>query len=522
MKRFYHSEKETYRKNVKYRVYKINTQNNSTSYFYELKKTRMIKKLLSLKHWHINPLFLAHKKSGFTMIAFYKNRLLLIFFTFLFGSLFSQKKILTEKQIDSVYISIVTDKLFNDRGITKVLELYNKAKQANYVNGQIKTLYRLAELESGLSNYTKSLDYINILKPLALSNENYEYYVNALCIESKNFYCDKNYTQSLKILNQAKIYIPNIENIEAKRKAKIDVNIYKYFTFQISKIPEKSYRDSMIVTSKKVCAESFLLKDKKIRANRLLFSSTWAAQPLIDLDRLAEANKYLKIGESQLKLMDENSYAVADFYEAKGDFEFKNNKKNINSSITHYLKSLKICNSIGYDGRLKTLYPKIAEAYGITKNYEKKLYFLEKHRKLRDKLDNLSNNSLNDFKQKAYETKDNSTTNNIVVVSILLIAFVLVLLILYYTYFKKNSTKKELKEEIKSENKIDSSPAKKLISLLFEDEKAFYLAFNETYPNFSKKLLQINPTIKPSDVEFCALIKLNLETKEIASLKKCQ
>ena len=91
---------------------------------------------------------------------------------------------------------------------------------------------------------------------------------------------------------------------------------------------------------------------------------------------------------------------------------------------------------------------------------------------------------------------------------------------MYYTYFKKNSTKKELKEEIKSENKIDSSPAKKLISLLFEDEKAFYLAFNETYPNFSKKLLQINPTIKPSDVEFCALIKLNLETKEIASLKK--
>ncbi len=457
---------------------------------------------------------------------FYKKYSILIFALVQFGVFFSQEKKLSEKQIDSVYKSISIDKLFNNNGIAKATKLYYQAKQSNYINGQIKTLYRLAELESGLLNYSKSTDYINILKPLAISAENYEYYINALCIESKNFFYDKNYTQSLKTLNQAKNYVPKIGNTEGRKKASIDINIYKYFTFQNSKIPADSYRDSMIATSKKVCAESFLLKNKKVRTNRLLFSSTWVALPLIEQNRLVEAEKYLKIGEAQLKSIAENSYAVADYYEAKGNFELKKDKNNANSAIENYLKCLKICNAIGYDGRLKTLYPKLAEAFGATKNLEKKLYYLEKDQKLRDSLDQKSSENINEFKQKAYNTKEElnkeSKTSKKLLIFIILIILAVLSLGIYYLYQKRKFGKKETIKEDDFDHKIDSrlSSAQKLISLLYEDEKAFYLAFNETYTDFSEKLLKLNPNIKSSDVEFCALIKLNLETKEIASLKK--
>ncbi len=64
------------------------------------------------------------------------------------------------------------------------------------------------------------------------------------------------------------------------------------------------------------------------------------------------------------------------------------------------------------------------------------------------------------------------------------------------------------------------TPVSTLLKLLQEDSISFYIVFLEEYPHFSEKLLKINPTIKPSDIEFCAYIKLNLETKQIAKFKK--
>lgn len=63
-------------------------------------------------------------------------------------------------------------------------------------------------------------------------------------------------------------------------------------------------------------------------------------------------------------------------------------------------------------------------------------------------------------------------------------------------------------------------PVSTLLRLLNEGSTSFYIAFLETYPDFSEKLLRINLAMKFSDIEFCAYIKLNLETKQIAQLKK--
>lgn len=63
-------------------------------------------------------------------------------------------------------------------------------------------------------------------------------------------------------------------------------------------------------------------------------------------------------------------------------------------------------------------------------------------------------------------------------------------------------------------------PISTLLKLLNEDYNSFYIAFLEAYPDFSEKLLKINPALKFSDIEFCAYIKLNLETKQIAQFKK--
>lgn len=72
----------------------------------------------------------------------------------------------------------------------------------------------------------------------------------------------------------------------------------------------------------------------------------------------------------------------------------------------------------------------------------------------------------------------------------------------------------------KMKDSINKTSVSYYIHLLKEDNDSFYLQFLENHPYFREKLLKINPTLKSSDIEFCAYIKLNLETKQIAQLKK--
>ena len=49
-----------------------------------------------------------------------------------------------------------------------------------------------------------------------------------------------------------------------------------------------------------------------------------------------------------------------------------------------------------------------------------------------------------------------------------------------------------------------------------KDDPGFMFAFEKLYPDFSDKLLQIDSNLTKSEIEFCALLKLNLSTKKIA------
>ena len=50
----------------------------------------------------------------------------------------------------------------------------------------------------------------------------------------------------------------------------------------------------------------------------------------------------------------------------------------------------------------------------------------------------------------------------------------------------------------------------------------FLEAFYKAYPGFLEKLKAINESIVPTEMEFCALLKLNIPTKEIARYKNIE
>ena len=58
-----------------------------------------------------------------------------------------------------------------------------------------------------------------------------------------------------------------------------------------------------------------------------------------------------------------------------------------------------------------------------------------------------------------------------------------------------------------------------LLQMLEQRDPAFMNYFDEMFPGFSKKLLEINPQIVQSEIEFCSLLKLKISTKDIARYK---
>ncbi|MDR3008260.1 MAG: hypothetical protein LBV59_10025 [Sphingobacterium sp.] len=55
-----------------------------------------------------------------------------------------------------------------------------------------------------------------------------------------------------------------------------------------------------------------------------------------------------------------------------------------------------------------------------------------------------------------------------------------------------------------------------LIALAKNNDAEFLALFNEIYPEFVASLKTINPKIRSSELEFCALTFLNFSTKHIA------
>ncbi|SFU42597.1 hypothetical protein SAMN05216480_10390 [Pustulibacterium marinum] len=76
---------------------------------------------------------------------------------------------------------------------------------------------------------------------------------------------------------------------------------------------------------------------------------------------------------------------------------------------------------------------------------------------------------------------------------------------------KKLPVEPEETEQEKLANNYDS-----LIEMIKKDDPAFLSHFENIYPDFRNKLLELNPELTISEIKFCALLKLNIPTKQIA------
>ncbi|WP_372745823.1 LuxR family transcriptional regulator [Lutibacter sp.] len=86
---------------------------------------------------------------------------------------------------------------------------------------------------------------------------------------------------------------------------------------------------------------------------------------------------------------------------------------------------------------------------------------------------------------------------------------------------KKNEVLNNVKKELKSTHSSKVNNAIKLIDLNINntsDWKYFEKAFNNADKDFLEKIKMLHPDLSPNDLRFCAYLRLNLTSKEIAPL----
>ena len=91
-------------------------------------------------------------------------------------------------------------------------------------------------------------------------------------------------------------------------------------------------------------------------------------------------------------------------------------------------------------------------------------------------------------------------------------------------YKSKYTETAAIQEELQNkEKKIENLEIKmsdlhqEVTELARKNESNFYPRFLDLFPDFEKKLLEINPKLTNSELQFCALLKLNFSSKEIAA-----
>jgi|SRR5690554_2443755 len=116
------------------------------------------------------------------------------------------------------------------------------------------------------------------------------------------------------------------------------------------------------------------------------------------------------------------------------------------------------------------------------------------------------------------EKKDRKTSSFLYF--FLSIIFVILMVILFFVIKKNKLLAEQEKKNTQFLEEFSKNPSRedysKLIDLLKSNDPAFMFYFEKTFPDFSEKLLNVNLELSNLDIEFCALLKLKIATKDIA------
>lgn len=475
-----------------------------------------------------------------------------IFFLFvLLGNLmYAQTNTAQIKSIDSLFETTQSKSAYLDKGSKEILrictEVYYRSKEIQNEKGMLKAILKMVEVYINEQQYEEALKKISEGISLAETIKKYDA-LSQLYLSEGMVYTEIGYTKKSRqalSLCLASLVHASKENIPILKSS-----VYRTLARNIKKESNTDKKDSTIFYLQKGYDESKKINTKFTYKNFYLASFAQdLANEYYSQGELQKAEIYLAKFEEHLKNEKDHSDFIT-HYIIKGNIE--NKRKNFEKALEYFEASENLTKEYKiYTASLKDIYSGKAESYSGLQDYKNEALFATKAKKITDSIATVEKKILN---SSLIADKANSAQENTFFKKYESFKYVLIFLLLiagffiYRFYSKKNNSNNETDKNmdlVLSENdeptsnedtdifseqnndpgserksSIDTQSLEELITLAQNNDKYFHLKFSKLFPKFNQQLLDINAQLTQSDLEYCALIKLNLSTKEIAQYK---
>lgn len=395
-------------------------------------------------------------------------------------------------------------------------EYLKKAKNNGYRDGEALCYINLSNICVTIGNYKKGFVFLKKAEGLLGQSKN-----KALKARLYQEYGQLNevtglYKNALNYNSKALFYTRGC-SLEDKREyflGKVFANRAD-FLYEINSIDS-----SLIYFHKALEIENTPLINSLIAKHHLYYSE--------DLDSTKlYVDKSLQLIKKDTALLDAQQGMVyrvtGDYYRQVGKYE---------DSRDYYQKALNVFLKTNRIYNIPFIYQSIAETYKGMGDYEKEKYYETKYLDTKAKLSQDQNETINLLIDKSLTEKEDDIEGFKLRLFAGVSLLILILVTVFILKYKKLKNKKsQLREEttilknqtelLTNETEVLASKVNEsfgdLIMLAKRNDSSFLARFQEVYPDFIEKLLDLNADLSGADLQLCAMIKLNFSSKEIAS-----
>lgn len=449
------------------------------------------------------------------------NLLIYIFVPFFIFSQNLDKKIIDDK-IKQLKDQTAENKFEEKKILLLYNELYHMSKKAGHKEGMLTSLTGQAVIYVNKDEMNKGLKVISEGIVLAKELNKDADYTALMACKGRALMAAGNYSDSRINFAKALKMSDMVRNKDTMNNLK--TLIFSYLTIYAEVLDQKlnnaGYRDSMLYFGQKSYDTSIKISEKEPRKNLIVGQSAL----LLGIAYMKEGNvgygnKYFNIAE-KLFTNDHDKRPLAHFYNVIGSVKFE--KGDDNQALEYYDKAFDLATEFNSPILLIGIYENYIEYYKKKGDTKKELYYLQKSKKLSDSLSDINKKALivqgkDDI---SLITNQGGSGNRLLV--IILVIFIAIGAVPFYLYRKnkaKRSAGKFDKVNYYEEKQVDEDTIASLLLLAKNNDKQFLVIFQEVFKDLHKEFLKF-PELTSADLEMCAYLKLNIQTKEIAAYKK--
>lgn len=420
-----------------------------------------------------------------------------------------------DKGLRSQSISLY-DKGKYDEAIVLQQKLIKESRKIGYKEGIINGYSNLSYIMNATGKYREALAFVELQE-----KENERSYDKGA---QANIYAAKGAAYSyLELYQQAISYFKKSLALSENISDKVTRQDTRAFCYSNLMMMYESIKrmDTAFYYSK----QAFNEQDDIDNTSKLAYYYIYSKK---DFDSAAYYIKYAgnKVKKEKSKAP---AFQLYSFYTTLGSFYIE--KKEYDSARICYNKLLQISFERKIPTAVRDSYHLLSNLAELEKNEKMAAIYLKKYTVLSDSIAKSQKIQINYpiqqyIKESQKEYKRKEYKFRYIIIGVALLAVSVLLFFIIHNRRKAGKLKNILKnrEEVILEKELETQELKNKVKDGFEEvvvlarknKPEFVTRFIEIYPEFYQALLKVYPDIPPETLKFCALLKLNFSTKEIA------